>query len=56
VGPEVAVNTKRRFTRIAMTMKVKQFVVAIALTAAVLPHLVLPGSQTATYRVTFTPT
>jgi hypothetical protein len=34
-------------------MKVKQFVVALALTAVVLPHLALAGSQTATYRVTF---
>ena len=34
-------------------MKVKQFVVALALTAVALPHLARADSQTATYRVTF---
>jgi spondin N len=38
----------------AMPMKVKQFVFALALSVVVLPHLVLAGSLTATYRVTFT--
>jgi hypothetical protein len=37
-------------------MKVKQLVVALALTAVVLPHLALADGQTATYRVTFNAT
>jgi Spondin_N len=36
--------------------KVKQFVVALVLTAVVLPHRALAGSQAATYRVTFNAT
>jgi len=40
----------------AMQTKVKQLVVALALTAVGLPHLALAGSQAATYRVTFNAT
>jgi hypothetical protein len=36
-------------------MKLKQFVVALAVRAVVLSHFVLAGSQTATYRVTLAP-
>ena len=36
--------------------KLKQFVIGLALMAVVLPHLALAGSQSATYRVTFTAT
>jgi hypothetical protein len=40
---------------VCVRMKLKQFVVALAVRAVVLSHFVLAGSQTATYRVTLAP-